>query len=177
MKKSVSRKKKPYCFVSYSSKENHVPILFPCLWIVLEPHFDLRLTPSALESGADQHSQIVDLIKECTFAVVVLDGLRPNVTYEYGLLEALDKPIILLKEQHATVDIRSFIDESVDLDVTSPVLKIDNHFSNIKGVYYAEWNRLDPAATVKTIWREYKKKSKITGYVEIKEPMLWDTQN
>ncbi|MGA7648707.1 MAG: hypothetical protein WBW01_19525, partial [Terriglobales bacterium] len=73
----------------------------------MSPSFDLRLTPSALESGADQRSQIIDLIEGCSFAVVVLDGLRPNVTYEYGLLEAYGKPIILLKEQSATVDIKS----------------------------------------------------------------------
>jgi hypothetical protein len=61
--------------------------------------FDLRLTPSALESGASQRAQINDLIKGCSFAVVVLDGLRPNVTYEYGLLDAHDKPVILLKKE------------------------------------------------------------------------------
>jgi len=145
--------------------------------MVLAPSFDLRLTPSALESGADQHSQITDLIEECSFAVVVLDGLRPNVTYEYGLLEACEKPIILLKEQSATVDIRSLVGESVNLAVTSPPLNIDNHFSDVKGVNYAVWNRLDPAAAVNTIWQEYKKKkSKIKDYVEIKEPVLWDTQ-
>ncbi len=175
-KKSVPRKSKPYCFVSYSSREPHVPTLFPCLWIALSPSFDLRLTPSALESGADQRSQIIDLIEGCSFAVVVLDGLRPNVTYEYGLLEAYGKPIILLKEQSATVDIKSLVGESVNLAVTSPALSIDSHFSDIKGVNYALWNRLDPANTVKTIWQEYKKKkSKIKDYVEVKEQGLWVT--
>jgi hypothetical protein len=175
-KKSVSEKTKPYCFVSYSSRESHVPILFPCLWIALSRNFDLRLTPSALESGADQRSQIVDLIKRCSFAVVVLDGLRPNVTYEYGLLEAHDKPIILLKETSATVDIRSLVGESVNLAVTSPALSIDSHFSDIKGVNYALWNRQDPAGTIKTIWQEYKKKkSKIEDYSEITEQGLWVT--
>lgn len=175
-RKSVPRKTKPYCFVSYSSREPHVPILFPCLWIALAPSFDLRLTPSALESGADQRSQIIDLIEGCSFAVVVLDGLRPNVTYEYGLLEAYGKPIILLKEQSATVDLRGLVGESVNLAVTSPALSIDSHFSDIKGVNYAVWNRLDPAATIRTISQEYrKKKSKIKDYLEIKEQGLWVT--
>jgi hypothetical protein len=99
------------------------------------------------------------------------------VTYEYGLLEAHGKPIILLKEQNATVDIKSLVGESVNLAVTSPTLNIDSHFSDIKGVNYAVWNRLAPEATVKTIWQEYKKKkSQIRDYVEIKEPVLWDTQ-
>jgi hypothetical protein len=175
-KKSVLPTTKPYCFVSYSSREPHVSTLFPCLWIALAPHFGLQLTPSALESGADQRSQIVDLIKKCSFAVVVLDGLRPNVTYEYGLLEACDKPVILLKEQSATVDVKSLVGESVNLAINPPALSIDSHFSDVKGMNYAVWNRLDPAAAVRIIRQEYKKKkSKIKGYVEISERLLWDT--
>jgi len=167
-------KAKPYCFVSYSSREQHVPILFPCLWIALSSHFDLRLTPSALESGAGQRSQIIDLIAGCAFAVVVLDGLRANVSYEYGLLEAHGRPVILLKEKNATVDLKSLVGETVNLAVASPALNVDDHFSDVKDVNYAEWNRLDPAATVKTILQEYrKKKSKIKDYVEIKDPNLW----
>jgi hypothetical protein len=52
--------------------------------------------------------------------------------------------------------------------------RVDSHFSDVKDVYHAEWNRLDPAATVKTILQEYrKKKGKIEHYVDIKEPKLW----
>jgi len=132
------------------------------------------LTPSALESGADQRSQIIDLIEGCSFAVVVLDGLRPNVTYEYGLLEAHGKPVILVKEENATVDVKSLVGETVNLAVTTPALNIDSHFSDIKGVNYAVWDRLNPAGAVRTILQEYrKKKSKIKDYVEIGEPGLW----
>jgi nucleoside 2-deoxyribosyltransferase len=156
----------PYCFLSYSSKEPQIGILIPCLWIAFSPHFELKLTPSALESGASQRAQIVELIKGCTFAVVALDGLRPNVTFEYGLLEALNKPVILLKEKDATVDIRSYLGDAVTLGVTSPKLTVDSHFSNVKDLNYAEWNRLDPAGTVKLILQEYrKKKSKLQTFI------------
>jgi hypothetical protein len=178
VKKPLLRRSKPYCFVSYSSRESHISVLFPCLWIALSPHFDLRLTPSALESGAGQRSQIVDLIMGCTFAVVVLDGLRPNVTYEYGLLEAHHRPVILLKEKNATVDVKSLVGaETVTLGIAAPVLSIDSHFSDIKDVNYAEWNRLDPVATIKTIVQEYiKKRTKIEDFIDITEPDLWPTQ-
>lgn len=119
-KKDGGQKPRPYCFVSYSSRDPHINVLIPCLWIAFSPAFDLRLTPSPLESGADQHLQIVDLIKGCSFAVVVLDGLRPNVTYEYGMLVAHQKPVILLKEEHATVDIEGLVGETVSLGITSP---------------------------------------------------------
>jgi hypothetical protein len=165
---------KPYCFVSYSSREPHVNILFPCLWIALSPSFDLRLTPSALESGASQRTQIHELIAGCAFAVVILDGLRPNVTYEYGLLDAHSKPVILLREKTATVDIKSLIGDSVNLAVAPPALSVDNQFSDIKDVNHAEWSRLDPAGAVKIILQEYKKKKpRIKGYVDIEEPKLW----
>jgi hypothetical protein len=173
-RKSGQQKTRPYCFVSYSSREPHVQILFPCLWIALSSCFDLKLTPSALESGSSQRTQITDLISKCSFAVVVLDGLRPNVTYEYGLLEACNKPVILLKEKSATVDIKSLIGDSVSLAVTAPALAIDSHFSDVKDVAHTDWDRLNPAETVKAIVREYrKKKNRIKNYQELDEPKLW----
>jgi hypothetical protein len=143
-KKTIHQIAKPYCFVSYSSREPHVNILLPCLWIALSPNFDLKLTPSALESGASQLATIKGLIAGCSFAVVVLDGLRPNVTYEYGLLDAQSKPVILLKEKSAAVDIKSLIGNTVDLGVAPPALNVDSQFSDVKDVNHAEWSRLRP---------------------------------
>ncbi len=93
---------KKYFFVSYSGREpqrEQSNLLLSLLWIVFSEHFDLRVTPSALQSGASQLDQIYKLAKDCAFAVVVLDGLRPNVVFEYGLLKGFGRPIILLKEE------------------------------------------------------------------------------
>jgi nucleoside 2-deoxyribosyltransferase len=134
------------------------------------------LTPSALESGASQRDQITKLIKDCEFAVVALDGLRPNVTFEYGMLWALGKPVILLKEKDATVDIRSYLADAASLKVESPKLTPDSHFSNVKDLTYVEWNREDPAGAVKAILQEYrKKKESIKRFATIKEPKIWST--
>jgi hypothetical protein len=104
----------------------------------------------------------------------VLDGLRPNVTYEYGLLDAHSKPVILLKEKSASVDIKSLIGDSVNLAVAPPALNVDSQFSNVKDVNHVEWSRIDPAGAVKIILQEYKKKKpRIKGYVDIEEPKLW----
>ncbi len=89
---------KPYCFVSYSTQEAHTQILIDCLRIVFTPHFDVTLTPSALESGASQRERIASLIEHCDFAVVILDGLRPNVIFEYGIIEGKNRPVLLFKE-------------------------------------------------------------------------------
>ena len=91
----------PTCFVSYSTRESHVSLLIECIEIVLTPHFKVERTPSALQSGASQREQITKLIQDCAFGVVILDGLRPNVVFEYGILHGLKKPVIFFKEAEA----------------------------------------------------------------------------
>lgn len=178
--KPVEPESKPYCFISYSSRESHVHALLPCIWIAFSPHFDVRVTPSALESGADQLTQINDMIDGCSFGIVVLDGLRPNVTFEFGRLTAKDKPVILLKEKGATVDIRSLVAAGAptagEIAVPNPALNVDTHFSNVKSIAHVQWDKSDATATVKVILQEYrKKKNKIKEYVEIRDPQLWLT--
>ncbi len=53
------------------------------------------------------------------FGVVVLDGLRPNVVFEYGVLHELTKPVILLKEKNAILDI--------DLPDDTQLKPVDDH--------------------------------------------------
>src|SRR4051812_31129339 len=102
------KKAKPYCFVCYSSREAHVGILIESLKIVFSASFDIRLTPSDLVSGASQRAEIMKLIEGCAFGVVSIDGLRPNVVFEYGALHAHKKPILVFKEHEALVDINSY---------------------------------------------------------------------
>ncbi|MGO9589096.1 MAG: hypothetical protein ACLP3K_03490 [Candidatus Acidiferrales bacterium] len=167
---------KPYCFLSYSSKEPHIKTLIPCVWLAFAPHYDLKLTPTGLASGAGQLKQIMNLAEGCAFAVVALDGLRPNVVFEYGLLEALHRPVILLKEKDATVDVRSYFSDAASLGVQSPKLQMDSHFSNVKDLTYTEWDREKPDELVKILWQEYRKKEdKIDPFVAIEDAHLWST--
>jgi len=169
MPKKGREDQRPYCFVSYSTREAHVKLLIDCLRMVFTPHFELKLTPPALESGASQLGQIVKLIEGCTFAVVVLDGLRPNVVFEYGILHALNKPVLLFKEADAQVDLSSLLEDLPGLPKVD--LKVDSQFSDVKDVHQATWTRFEILATVKLILAEYRKKSgEIQGYIEIREP-------
>ncbi len=143
--KATPAANKPYCFLSYSSREAQIRVLIPCIWIAISPYFDLKLTPTGLEAGSSQLAQIVTLIKGCDFAVVALDGLRPNVVFEYGLLSACNKPVILLKEKSATVDVRSYLGNAPTLQLEAPKLAMDSHFSNVKDLTYVEWDRDNPA--------------------------------
>ncbi len=138
--------------------------------MVFKGRFEMKITPSALQSGSSQREQITDMIGGCSFAVVCLDGLRPNVVFEYGVLHGKNIPIMLFKEAEAQVDIKGFVRESTGLGIGSFPLDVDLQFSDVKDVNYATWNRFEVANTVKLIWGEYrKKKNEIKGYIEIPE--------
>ena len=163
----------PFCFVSYSTREPHVDVLIECIEIVLTPHFTVVRTPSALQSGASQRDQITDLIRHSSFGIVVLDGLRPNVVFEYGIMHGFAKPVILFKERDAEVDISGFFGQAPDLRVAPVKLDIDQQFSDVKDVNYGAWKRFEVKATVRKVWEEYcKKKNDIPGWVDIQEPRL-----
>ncbi|MGH9432136.1 MAG: hypothetical protein ACRD3T_11390 [Terriglobia bacterium] len=169
----ADKSQKPYCFVSYSTREPHVSLLIECLHIVFQPHFEVKLTPSAFESGASQRDQITKLIEGCSFSVVALDGLRPNVVFEYGVLHGMKKPVILLREADATVDIVGFFRDVANLGLNNPPMSIDSQFSDVKDVNYAVWKRFEFRESALTVWREYcKKKEEIEGYTEIPRPSL-----
>jgi hypothetical protein len=70
--------KLPSFFISYSSREPHLHVLFLCLWIFFKDKFQMQRTPTALQSGVSQLTQITNLIGQCDFAIVALDGLLPN---------------------------------------------------------------------------------------------------
>jgi hypothetical protein len=165
---------KPYCFVSYSTREAHVQIMVDCLRIVLGNHFEVRLTPSALESGASQHDQILSLIEDSAFAIVILDGLRPNVIYELGLIQGRKKPVLLFKEAESVVDIKGlYSNPPAELGVNYPPINLDTQMSDIKDLFCAKWLRFDLKNTVNSVWLEYnKKRDAIPGFVEIEEPLL-----
>jgi len=133
----------------------------------------MHRTPSVLQSGVSQLDQITDVIKTCDFAIVALDGLRANVVFEYGLLRALQKPIIVLKEKNARVDIEGYY-ATPNPQVLEVKLSVDSHLSNIKDINYAEWDRLDPQSTLNVIASEYdKKRTSIDHYQSVIVPQLW----
>lgn len=137
-------------------------------------YFDVKLTPSDLVSGVSQRTEIMELIRNCAFAVVAIDGLRPNVVFEFGALNAHSKPVIFLKENAAEVDIRGYYRDTANLTINPVSIDLSSQLSDVQDVNYATWNRFAVDATVKTVWSEYvKKRQQITPYIEIPEPKLW----
>ena len=170
----------PYYFVSYSSREPHVENLLDALQLVLRKHFEQRRTPATIESGESQYERILQEITGANFGVVILDGLRPNVLFEYGIMVGKEIPVLLFKEEAAEVDVAGYFTEVPptqpgrdDLLQVRPKLLIDSHFSDVKDRGWTTWFKFDPQRTRRVILDEYKKKrDKIRNYVEIEESEL-----
>ncbi len=166
---------KPDFFFSYSTAETTNYILSTLIWIVLHNQYNMCFTPSALTSGSSQLQEIEKQISESVFGVVCLDGLRPNVIHEWGFLRGRNKPVILLKKEAATVDVRHLVRESAP-ELLNPPLNMDVHLSNLKDINYAKWFPEDPPKSAKAIWEEYDKVRKQfpeAGLLEVEEPKLW----
>jgi hypothetical protein len=126
-----------------------------------------------LQTDNSQHDVIVNSILDCTFGVVCLDGLRPNVVFEYGVMRGANIPILLFREENARVDVRHFYDIAGLELPESPSLALDKQFSDAKDRFYASWNRFEIASTVLKIWQEYdKKKREFKPFKEIPKPRL-----
>lgn len=164
---------KPFYFLSYSTGEPQIKLFAECLEIVFSKYFQLRQTPASLATGRSQHEAILDCIAKCSFGVVCLDGLRPNVVYEYGAMRGAGKPILIFKEDSAQVDIGHFYGSVAGLALSPPAIDLDKHFSNTKDLFCKGWNRFQIGKTVNTIWEAYNEATQgISGFPNIPEPKL-----
>jgi len=145
-------------FVSSSTREEHIAVFLDCLEQVVAETYDIRKTPELLESAQSQLEQIIETIKGCVLGVVVLDGLRPNVVFEYGVLIGVGRPTILFLEKEATVDLRGLHSVEPPDAVRNIPLNIDMQFSDIKDQFIARWNRYDPKGTRQAIKEQLEKK-------------------
>jgi hypothetical protein len=97
------------CFIVFSSREKHVEVLIDWIEAVFaDSEYQLVRLDEQLKSGDSQYQELTDQLASCSFAIVVLDGFRPNVLFEYGILKGLKKPCIVLLEQAALVDIQGY---------------------------------------------------------------------
>jgi hypothetical protein len=164
---------KRYYFVSYSTGEPAVETFVEYLEVVFDDQYELKRTPSALASGESQHDTILDLIAKCEFGVVCLDGMRPNVVYEYGALRGNNKPVLLFRENSSTVDIGHFTGNVVGASQGRPPIDLDKQFSNSKDRFCTPWNHLRFKETLTEIWQAYDKMRKQNeGLVEVPRPKI-----
>ena len=77
------------------------------------------ITGREATSGGNLYDEIINLIEECDFGVVVYNELRHNISYEWGLLDALKKKVILLKDVNIHIDLDDEISDKKGIISTS----------------------------------------------------------
>lgn len=100
------------CFLVYSDRK-HVEyinnILNPIREFLDQNGFKVRLL-SEVTPGEEHYGQVFeDIVEQCALGVIILDGFRPNVIYEYGYLRGKNKPIIAIQDKNACIAIKSII--------------------------------------------------------------------
>ena len=63
------------------------------------------ITGRDVASGGNLCDEIISLIQQCDFGVVVYNELRHNISYEWGLLDALKKNVVLLKDENIHINL------------------------------------------------------------------------
>jgi len=147
------------CFVVFSSREKHVEVVIDCIENVFDRigNYEVVRLDQYLKSGDSQYGELKDLLSTCCFAIVLLDGFRPNVLFEYGILRGLEKPCIVLLEEHATVDIQGFLPSSQKGLPPTPEINMDKHFSDVKDRFYVRYNMNNPKQIREKLQEEYSK--------------------
>jgi len=95
-------------------------------------------------------------LNKCSLAIIILDGFRPNVLFEYGVLVGLCKPCIVLLEQNASINIESFLKVPVKKPPIAPI-DMDKDFSDVKDQMYVKYRYNDPKKLRKLIANELTK--------------------
>ena len=133
------------CFIVYSSRESHVEITLDAIESVLEAgnKYNIKRLATHGVVGHSQYLQLIEFLNKCSLAIIILDGFRPNVLFEYGILVGLRKPCIVLLEENAKVDIQSFMKEK-STKVQNAKIDIDKDFSDVKDQMYVRYNFADP---------------------------------
>lgn len=150
MKTEESRTGELPCLVVYSDRRhvNYVNIFINGINQVLRNRgFRAELLSGEARSGDDYLMKLLALIDDSVLGIVILDGFRPNVIFELGLLIGRKKPVIILRSNNAFINVRTLyrLDGNSSIKhvtgltkeefarLENPHLDISNHFSDYGG--------------------------------------------
>jgi tetratricopeptide (TPR) repeat protein len=137
------------CLIVYSDQKhvgyiNHIPSQLE--QTLTENRFKPQRLSHEIWSGEDYLNKIIDLTDKCVLAIVILDGFRPNVLFEFGLLKGRLKPVIILKSRQATINIKSLFRTTQDSGLTveefrrldNPIIDGPYHLSDFAGKHVSQ---------------------------------------
>jgi tetratricopeptide (TPR) repeat protein/nucleoside 2-deoxyribosyltransferase len=131
------------CFIVFSSREPHINDAIDAACDLLINELGVRpiRLDEARQPGEILQTQLLQIMRDCDFAIVFLDGLRPNVVFELGLLVAFDIPRLILLERSSTINVTSLL-KDVRSRAKAPKIRIDvrgqlSDVANIGLSYYS----------------------------------------
>jgi len=155
----------PRAFIVYSSSL-HVSYINDVLEVINSVLRSMDIDPYYLRDqirGGELYPPVLqEIITQSDMGIVILDGLRPNVTFEYGLLIMRNIDIIPLKKSDAKYSIKSLFynpavgnldpsfafgdfryKEAALKNLKDPLLDINVHFSDSQGKHIVEFDTID----------------------------------
>ena len=162
-------KKRLNCIIVYSSKE-HVNLIEHILNIVQECVISEGYKPILLrdeiKTSEDYLEKIIDLINNSALGIVILDGFRPNVIFEFGNLAGLEKCLIIMMSYNAKVALKNYYKQAFNPKIRDskltpdkfdkikePKINISDHFSDFSGKHIAYFE-LDSPESIRNVLNE-----------------------
>ena len=141
------------CFLVYSSRR-HVGYISPLLEdriesVLKERKFSPKRLGDEIRSSEDYLEKLDEVISDCVLGVVILDGFRPNVLFEFGYLLGEGKPVIILQSIDAEINIKSLYHSCEEAGLTeprftslkNPKIDVGFHLSDFAGKHLAFFDR------------------------------------
>ena len=149
--REILKDKKKTCVVVYPDKKyvDYIENVIENVKKVMEIYnIEVKTLCDTVKPQESNFQTILQLLKDCILGIVILDGLRSNVVLEYGILLCLAKPIIVLKDKNAKIDIEGLDDNLKDnlekKHITNPKLDIDKHLSDVKDLHWTSYDWKSP---------------------------------
>jgi len=158
LRKEIIKVNNRTCVVVHAEKK-YVPYIENVIdnikKVMEDYNIDVRTLSGTVKPQNSNFQTILKMLKNCIFAIVIFDGLRPNVVLEYGILLSLEKPIIVLKENNAYFNIRGLNtklkDDLEENHINDPKLDIDSHLSDVKDLHWTLYDWQTPDNFKKTL--------------------------
>ena len=134
-----------------------------------ESNFKVNKLGAEIASGEDYLNKLEELVDNCVLGVILLDGLRPNVLFEFGFLLGRQKPFIILQSKDALINVKGLYVEEKYSGLSSnqfsrlkePKLDVRYNLSDFAGKHLSiyDWGaeKTDSVHTVSVLKRELEK--------------------
>jgi hypothetical protein len=150
-------------------------------------HFKPERLGDEIRSSEGYLEKLESMIEKCVLGVVILDGFRPNVLFEFGFLTGKKKPIIILQSKGAKINIKSlYIPIEIACEkagltkgqfdkMKDPLIDPSKHLSDFGGkhIAYFDWKARESSLDHPTVvLKNELKKNKIQLDKEIENVTL-----